>query len=80
MSRVFAYARVSTTGQTTENQILEIAAAGFAVERRRVSSETVSGGEAIARRRGFSLCLIGWSKATFSSLPASIGSDATRST
>lgn len=53
MSRVFAYARVSTTGQTTENQILEIAAAGFAVERRRVVSETVSGSESIARRRGF---------------------------
>lgn len=47
MSRVFAYARVSTTGQTTENQFREIAAAGFAVEPRRVISETVSGGEAI---------------------------------
>ncbi len=43
MSRVFAYARVSTTGQTTENQFREIAA----VEPRRVISETVSGGEAI---------------------------------
>jgi putative DNA-invertase from lambdoid prophage Rac len=53
VSRVFAYARVSTTGQTTENQLQEIAAAGFAVERRRVVSETVSGSESIARRRGF---------------------------
>lgn len=53
MSRVFAYARVSTTGQTAENQLQEIAAAGFAIEPRRVVSETVSGSEAIARRRGF---------------------------
>lgn len=53
VSRVFAYARVSTVGQTAENQLREIAAAGFAVEPRRVVSETVSGSEAIARRRGF---------------------------
>ena len=53
MSRVFAYARVSTLGQTTGNQLQEIAAAGFAVEPRRVVSETVSGSEAIARRPGF---------------------------
>lgn len=54
MSRTFAYARVSTAGQTTENQVREIAAAGFAVEPHRVISETVSGSEAIARRKGFS--------------------------
>lgn len=53
MSRVFAYARVSTAGQTTENQLQEIVAAGFAVEPRRVVRETVSGSQAIARRRGF---------------------------
>ena len=29
MQRTFAYARVSTTGQTTENQIQEFEAAGF---------------------------------------------------
>lgn len=57
MSRTFAYARVSTAGQTTENQVREIAAAGFAVEPHRVVSETVSGSEAIARRRGFSRLL-----------------------
>jgi putative DNA-invertase from lambdoid prophage Rac len=57
LSRTFAYARVSTAGQTTENQIREIAAAGFAVEPHRVVSETVSGSEAIARRRGFSRLL-----------------------
>jgi hypothetical protein len=43
MPRTFAYVRVSTAGQTTENQIQEIEAAGFKVETRRVVSETVSG-------------------------------------
>ena len=54
MPRTFAYARVSTTGQTTENQIQEIEAAGFHVEPRRIVTETISGSTAIAQRRGFS--------------------------
>lgn len=54
MPRNFAYVRVSTTGQTTENQIQEIEAAGFEVEPRRIVTETVSGSTAIAQRRGFS--------------------------
>ena len=54
MPRTFAYARVSTTGQTTENQIQEIEAAGFHVEPRRIVSETISGSTAIAQRLGFS--------------------------
>jgi len=54
MPRTFAYVRVSTTGQTTENQIQEIKAAGFHVEPRRIVTETVSGSTAIAQRRGFS--------------------------
>ena len=53
MSRTFAYCRVSTTDQTTENQILEIRAAGFNVDPRRVISETVSGSTAAMERRGF---------------------------
>jgi putative DNA-invertase from lambdoid prophage Rac len=53
MSRTFAYVRVSTAGQTTENQIQEIEAAGFKVDRRRVISETVSGSSAIEQRPGF---------------------------
>jgi putative DNA-invertase from lambdoid prophage Rac len=53
MPRTFAYVRVSTVGQTTENQIREIEAAGFAVTPRRVVSETVSGSSAIAQRPGF---------------------------
>jgi putative DNA-invertase from lambdoid prophage Rac len=54
MPRTFAYARVSTTGQSTENQIQEIEAAGFHVEPRRIVTETVSGSTPIAQRRGFS--------------------------
>jgi putative DNA-invertase from lambdoid prophage Rac len=57
MPRTFAYLRVSTTGQTTENQLQEIIAAGFQVEPRRVIAETVSGGVAAAQRRGFARLL-----------------------
>ena len=53
MPRTFAYVRVSTVGQTTENQVLEIQAAGFKVEQRRVVSETISGSVATSQRRGF---------------------------
>lgn len=54
MPRTFAYARVSTTGQTTDNQIQEIEAAGFHVEPRRIVTETISGSTAVAQRPGFS--------------------------
>ncbi|HFH4327826.1 MULTISPECIES: recombinase family protein [Pseudomonas aeruginosa group] len=54
MPRTFAYVRVSTTGQTTENQIHEIEAAGFHVEPHRIVTETVSGSTPIAQRREFS--------------------------
>lgn len=57
MSRVFAYCRVSTSDQTTENQVQEIAAAGFSVTPRRTIAETVSGSVAAAERKGFGLLL-----------------------
>ena len=53
MSRVFAYCRVSTTGQTTENQVREIQASGFAVETNRVIEEIISGSSSIEIRHGF---------------------------
>src|ERR1700760_3877300 len=53
MPRTFAYCRVSTLGQTVENQIREIEAAGFAVEKRRTVTDTVSGSSAIEQRPGF---------------------------
>jgi len=53
MSRVFAYCRVSTVEQTTDNQIQEIAAAGFKVTPQRTITETVSGSVVAAQRKGF---------------------------
>ena len=53
MPRTFAYLRVSTIGQTTDNQSQEIPAAGFQVEAKRVITETVSGSVATSQRRGF---------------------------
>jgi putative DNA-invertase from lambdoid prophage Rac len=52
-SRVFAYARVSTLEQTTDNQVQEIEAAGFHIEPRRLIVESVSGSSAIEQRSGF---------------------------
>ena len=52
MARTFAYCRVSTADQTTDNQIQEIAAAGFAVEAKRVIVETGSGSTAALERKG----------------------------
>lgn len=57
MSRTFAYARVSTMEQDTENQLREIEAAGFAVAPHRIIAETISGSIAIAQRKGFSRLL-----------------------
>jgi putative DNA-invertase from lambdoid prophage Rac len=53
MARTFAYCRVSTADQNTDNQVREIEAAGFLVEPKRVVSETVSGSVAAMERRGF---------------------------
>lgn len=54
MPRVFAYCRVSTADQTTENQLREIAAAGFDVAPKRIVTETVSGSVPASEREGFS--------------------------
>lgn len=53
MPRVFAYCRVSTRNQSTDNQRREIKAAGFALDKRRVIEESISGAVAAARRPGF---------------------------
>ena len=57
MSRTFAYCRVSTADQTTDNQVREIEGAGFAVDAKRVIVETVSGSVAAAERKGFAKLL-----------------------
>lgn len=53
MARVFAYCRVSTFDQTTDNQVREIEAAGFKVDAKRIIAETVSGSVAAMERKGF---------------------------
>lgn len=53
MARTFAYCRVSTADQTTDNQVREIASHGFAVEAKRVVAETVSGSTSAMERPGF---------------------------
>jgi putative DNA-invertase from lambdoid prophage Rac len=53
MSRVFAYCRVSTTDQVTENQRREIESAGFAIDKRRLVEESISGSVAASERPGF---------------------------
>lgn len=53
MTRIFAYCRVSTADQTTDNQVQEITSAGFAVTKQRVICETVSGSVPAFERKGF---------------------------
>lgn len=53
MARVFAYCRVSTGDQTTDNQLQEIKAAGFSIEPRRIISECISGSVQAKERPGF---------------------------
>lgn len=53
MSRTFAYCRVSTGDQTTDNQVREIAAHGFNVTKARTIAETVSGSVAAMERKQF---------------------------
>lgn len=51
--RTFAYCRVSTTEQTTENQVLAIKNAGYDVEEQRVISEVCSGSTPTENRSEF---------------------------
>lgn len=53
MSRVFAYCRVSTSDQTTDNQVQEIANAGYKLTPARVITETISGSVAASEREGW---------------------------
>lgn len=57
MSRVFAYCRVSTAEQKTDNQVVEIRAAGFNIDPRRVVAECVSGSISAKQRAGFTKLL-----------------------
>ncbi|CAN7312536.1 recombinase family protein [Caballeronia sp. LjRoot29] len=57
MSRAFIYARVSTVDQHTDNQVREIAAAGFAVDQKRIVAESISGSVAASERPAFAKLL-----------------------
>jgi len=54
MTRQFIYCRVSTSEQTTENQLSAIRLRGYDVSTSRVVSETISGGIPTASRKEFS--------------------------
>jgi len=53
MGRTFAYCRVSTADQTTDNQVREIEASGFSIDPKRIVVETVSGSVAAMERKEF---------------------------
>ena len=53
MARTFAYCRVSTTDQHTENQIAEIQAAGYDIRDDRIVVETISGSTSAMARPQF---------------------------
>ncbi len=57
MSRTFAYTRVSTPDQTTQNQIEEIKAAGFEIAKRHLFCDIISGSTLAAQRPQFSALL-----------------------
>lgn len=57
MARTFLYCRVSTSDQSTDNQVNEVEAAGFKVEPRRIVVETVSGSVPAMERKGFAKLL-----------------------
>ncbi len=52
-TRTFAYARVSTVAQLTENQREQIAAAGYSIQKNRFVEEKVSGSVPAMQREGF---------------------------
>ncbi|USR77791.1 recombinase family protein [Photobacterium damselae] len=55
--RVFSYCRVSTTEQSTENQIIAIRQKGYQVSDSRVISETVSGSVEAMKREKFKMLI-----------------------
>lgn len=57
MSRFFAYARVSTVMQLTENQREQIKQAGYTIESRRYVEEQISGSVPALQRPGFAALL-----------------------
>lgn len=57
MSRIFAYCRISTLDQTTENQRREIESAGFKIKPQQIIEEHISGSAATSERPSFNRLL-----------------------
>lgn len=57
MTRTFLYCRVSTSDQTTQNQVQEVQAAGFDIQPQRIVEETISGSTSTSERKGFNKLL-----------------------
>ena len=57
MSQIFAYCRISTLDQTTENQRREIESAGFKIKPQQIIEEHISGSAATSERPGFNRLL-----------------------
>ena len=55
--RIFSYCRVSTSEQTTENQVIAIRQKGYEVSEERVISETVSGSVEAMKRDKFKMLI-----------------------
>lgn len=55
--RIFAYCRVSTTEQTTQNQIIAIHQKGYELSDSRVVTETVSGSVEAMKRKKFKILI-----------------------
>ncbi|MGR5115781.1 recombinase family protein [Photobacterium damselae] len=55
--RTFAYCRVSTTEQTTQNQIIAIHQKGYEISDSRVVSETISGSVEAMKREQFKMLI-----------------------
>lgn len=55
MSRIFAYCRISTLDQTTENQRREIESAGFKIKPQQIIEEHISGSAATSERPSFNV-------------------------
>lgn len=58
MSRIFAYCRISTLDQTTENQRREIESAGFNIKSQQIIEEHISGSAATSERLVLTGCLL----------------------
>ncbi len=82
LQRVFAYARVSTVEQLTENQREQIARAGYDIAPKRFIEEQISGSVPAAQRPGFQRLLERMDEGdtlVVTSLTASVGIPSTSS-